>query len=74
MSWPLRIATLKKGISALVLRNHATLRNHANNQPLTSRTTGQYLTSRIALVLRDRATNQPLTSRATGQYLTSRSA
>ncbi len=67
MSWPLRIATLKKGISALVLRNHAT------NQPLTSRTTGQYLTSRIALVLRDRATNQPLTSRTTGHCLPSRS-
>ena len=42
MSWPLRIATLSKGVGALVLRNRAT------NQPLTSRATGQYLTSRSA--------------------------
>ncbi len=73
MSWPLRIATLNKGVGALVLRALA-LRDRATNQPLTSRTTGQYLTSRSALALRDRATNQPLTSRTTGQYLTSRSA
>ena len=42
MSWPLRIATLSKGVGALALRNRAT------NQPLTSRAAGQYLTSRSA--------------------------
>ena len=49
MSWPLRIATLSKGVGALSegVRD-LVLRNRATNQPLTSRATGQYLTSRSA--------------------------